>query len=160
MGSRKTSTSSPGFTLIEMLVVMGLLVILASLGLLVSMETYRGSSFRNERDTVVSILQKARSQAVSNVCLGSPCPDGAPHGVHVQNDKYVIFQGTTYSSGSSLNEIIKPRISTTQITETTDIVFAQLSGSVTTPGTITVSDNTGHSSVITINSEGQIIWTN
>lgn len=125
-----------------------------------SMSSYRGYSFRNERNMLISILQKARSQATSNFCLGSLCPDGQPHGVHIDPGQYVIFQGTTYVSGNSLNEIIKPNLGNILINAPTDIVFAQLSGSVTTPGTITISDQAGHSSMISVNGEGQIIWTN
>jgi hypothetical protein len=43
---------------------------------------------------------------------------------------------------------------------TPSVVFKQLSGDVASAVTITISDNYHHTSVITINTEGRISWTN
>lgn len=156
-----------GFTLLEILITIGLLAIVASLGLFVSMESYHNSSFHNERDLFISALQHARAQAVNNVCIGLSCTEGQPHGVHIVTTAgtvthYIVFQGTTYNSVDPLNTVIdvgKNISQNLQVTGMTDVYFDQLSAS-TTPTTITLQNNLGESSVITIGNEGQISWTN
>ena len=64
---------SKGFTLMEVLVVIALLGVIFSLSVFISLDTYRGSSFRNERDTLVGVLQEARSEAMNNICIGGTC---------------------------------------------------------------------------------------
>ena len=152
--------ASKGFTVLEMLVVMGLLAIVSALGLFMSMDSYRGGSFRNERDTIVTALQTARSQAMNNICLGSGCTDGKAHGVHFEIGKYIIFQGNAYSSSDPLNQTIASNDPNVVVTGPADVIFSQLSGQVAAAGTIAVSDQAGHSSTISINGEGQIVWTN
>jgi len=154
--------SQSGFTLIEILVVLTIFVLIAGFALFVSMESYRGSSFRSERDTAVNVLQKARSQAMSNICLGS-CTDGKQHGVHFTATQYIIFQGATYNSGDATNQAV-PVNNAVTITDTsgnppTDIIFSQLDAA-TTAATVRIKDNSGHSSDISVNTEGQITWTN
>src|SRR3989344_9280246 len=63
----KRSLSLTGFTLTEILVVVGIFALLMSFSLVVSLDIYRGDSFRAEQDFVISILQKARSQSINNI---------------------------------------------------------------------------------------------
>lgn len=148
-----------GMTFFEVLVVMGIFVIVGGFSLFVSMETYRGSSFRSDRDLLVATLQRARAQAMNNVCIGA-CSDGTKHGMHIQSDKYIIFQtNSDFADRDSAQDA--PFESNTSITKnpsTLDIVFSQLSGA-TTATTLTLTGG-GHTSVISIGSEGQITWTN
>ena len=150
--------SRRGFTLIEVLITIGLLGLIAGLGVFVSMDSYRGNLFRAERNIVVSILQKARSQAIHNVCVGSVCADGQLHGVHFDPNQYAIFQGAIYNPADINNEVIQAN-SNVHNSGLANIVFSQLEGT-TSGGTLTLTDNSGHTSAITINNEGQIIWTN
>lgn len=154
-----------GFTLIEILVVMAIFIIIAGFALFVSMDSYRGYSFRSERDTAVIVLQKARSQAMSNSCVGS-CSgnDGLKHGVHFDSvgNQYVIFQTTgDYTTGRDAGADQFIPVNNNVSINFPDVVFNQLDGAVPgAPISSTISDAVGHSSTITINSEGQIDWTN
>ena len=159
--------ATSGFTLIEILVVMGLLAIMAGLGLLMSMETFRGNSFRNERDTLVSALQMARSQAMDNMCFGGGCTDGKSHGVYIQTDggnvqNYIIFQGDTYNSSDPINQTIPAASYNIHLGAPVinQIVFDHLSGNVITAGDIILAGQDGHTSTISVNSIGAISWTN
>jgi len=151
---------SRGFTLIEVVIVMAIVAILGGLALILNMDNYRGYIFSGERNTIVNVLQKARSQAINNICLGSGCTDGKPHGAHFEPGKYIIFQGTAYDPLSTLNEIIKADSSDIQINPSAaDVVFSQLSGEVSVaPWTITISDSAGHNNTVSVNSEGRISW--
>ena len=61
--------SRAGFTFIEILMVMALLAILGGLGLFMSMESMRGGTFRDNRNIIVSSLQRARSMADEPVAV-------------------------------------------------------------------------------------------
>jgi len=141
-----------GFTLTEILVVMGLLAIFASFSMFISMDFYRSFSFRAEKNIAVSVLMKARSKALANV-------GEKTHGVHFESNKYVLFQGTPYDPGDSNNEdiFINPTVSTSGLIEVT---FDQLTGRTTlTPPATTLTIISGVKSVvITINEEGRIEW--
>lgn len=169
MASLRTSTGR-GFTLIEMLVVIGLLAIIGTIALVLSFDSYRAYSFRSDRDLIIATLQKARSQAVNGVCLSTllPCSGGVAHGVHIDSNQLVIFQGTSYNLADPANEIVALTSSATEVSltgEPKNIVFSELAGNATvdTPGnwSVTVRNTTnGQTSVITFNTAGQITWTN
>lgn len=146
-----------GFTMLEMLVVMGILALVGGFALFVSMETYRGSNFRSDRDLLVATLERARAQAMNNVCVGT-CTDGKPHGVHIQSDEYVLFQGSAYDVSDSTNSTFASNTNVTKNPATLDIVFSQLSGT-TSAKSITLSSGQG-TSTISVESSGRIIWTN
>lgn len=149
-----------GFTFFEILVAMGIFIIVGGFALFVSMETFRGAHFRSDRDLLIAALQHARAQAMSNICFGACIGnDGQPHGVHIQSDKYIIFQGNAYDSSDPNNAAFDSTITTTKTPATLDIVFSQLSGN-SAPATVTLTDAAGHASVISVSAEGQISWTN
>ncbi len=154
--------SAKGFTLIEILIVFGLIALLGGLVLFVSMDTFRGTTFRSERDVVVGLLQHARAQAMHNICNGASCTNGMPHGVHVQNDAYIMFQGATYNPTAATNARFDADTSFVHsgYLATNDIFFSQLSGT-TSCGVcdLTIADTTGRSSTITVSGSGQILWT-
>ena len=161
MALRRTFTPNlrRGFSLIEIIVVMSLFIAVAGMGLFVSMDSYRGFMFRSERDSVVSLLNKARSQALNNMCFGATCSGGKAHGVHFAAGQYTIFQGYTYAGRDvASDEVVAARDLAASVTPLTDIVFSPLAAT-TSSGTFTVTQDS-HSSVITVGTEGQIQWTN
>lgn len=155
--------SQAGFTLFEMIVVMGIITMLGTLSMIVGMDGFRAYTFRSERDMVVVALEKARSQSISNVCIGGGCTDGKPHGVRVANGSYTIFQGASYGArDAAVDETIASQVGGVAVSgaPANEVVFSQLSGNVLLPVTFTLSDGAGHSSVIDVNAEGRIAWTN
>ena len=157
MQSRKTCTSSSGFSLIEVVVVLGILAVLASFALVISMESYRGSSFNDERSLLISMLQTARSQAMSGVCIGSECTGGVPHGVYITSNSLALFQGTSYNASDDNNEVVPFSNRAITLSGAQQVIFAEFTGDATAT-TITLKDAAGRSATITIGSEGQILW--
>jgi prepilin-type N-terminal cleavage/methylation domain-containing protein len=150
MTSLRSSSAKRGFTIPEVLTVVGIFSLLAGLGLIMSMETYRGSSFRSERTTIVSALERARGRAMNNMYQ-------MPHGVYFDTatPAYVIFRGSSYVAGSSTNEVL-PASSSAVVTGPSSVVFNQLDGT-TSSSTITFTQD-GKNGTISINSEGRINW--
>ncbi len=154
-----------GFTLVELLVVIGIVAVVSGFALIMGLDSYRSSSFHGNRDVLVAALMHARAQAINNICIGgaSICHDGKPHGVAIRPaehpDKYVLFQGVSYTArDAGVDEVLNANIHYSY-TGATEVVFTQFSATTSTAVTITISDSM-RSSAITIGTEGQITWTN
>jgi prepilin-type N-terminal cleavage/methylation domain-containing protein len=155
-----------GFTLIEILVVMSLLVIIGALTTFANFDVWRSYNFRGESSLLVSVLQKARSQSINNICLGSGCTDGRPHGVYIQNDKYTIFQGSDWNNhDDAMDEDFEASSNISSASSTiNEVVFGQLSATTSFPhhtdlteGEIILNETDGfRSETISINNEGRI----
>lgn len=144
-----------GFTLLEAVMVLAIVAAVGTFALGMSFDDYRGDSARTERATLVAVLERARSQAMSNTCRGTGCTEGQPHGVHFTPDAYVLYQGPHFTTGDEANEQIDHVTKSTTISGE-DVLFAPLSAT-TTPEVITITDSTGRTLTVTVGSEGQII---
>lgn len=152
MESRRTLSlvrkNSKGFTLIEILIAVGLIALIVSLGLILSMDFYRTYAFNYEKDLIVSLLQQARSRSMANI-------NQITHGVGFNTDdhKYEILEDESPSQTFEANKSI-------EITwdEDENVVFSQLEGSCTCPsGDIEITlTGLGKTSEININNEGRI----
>ena len=148
-----------GFSMIEILVVLAMFVMMTGFGLYVNMENYRGSSFHSDRDLFVSLLQHARAQAISNKCGGSNCNfNGKAHGVFIQSDSYVIYQGTASTSRDFSEDAVFAANPSLTREGDLDFNFSQLTATTSGDKTMTLAGG-GKTSDITVSSEGQITWT-
>ncbi len=152
MKSRNTSLAN-GFTLIEILILLGLFAILASIGLIMGVDSIGRSTVHNERDTVVLLLQGARARALANV-------HESAQGVRLTPSSIILYEGASYPGANARtvernNGIV---ITDSGSNTTFDIIFAQLSGSVGVgAGTVTFSDG-AKTSTLDINGEGRLEW--
>lgn len=154
-----------GFTLIEVVIVLGLVVLIAGTGLFIDFDNLRGRLFHSDKETLIAALQHARSQAVASICRGEDCEDflsGRPHGVKIFNDRFVLFQGDSYDDrdpGVDAEIEANGNIDKDCAAIDCEVVFAVLSGDVANPGEIVLTDTTSsRSSTITVGVEGQIFW--
>ncbi|MCX6757422.1 MAG: hypothetical protein NTZ44_00865 [Candidatus Nomurabacteria bacterium] len=145
-----------GFTSIEMIVVLGIIVLLFLI-VLPSLNKMRESqTFKNTAQDVFSSLDKARSQTLASV-------NSSSYGVHFQSDKVVIFTGTTYSGSAITNVIvnISTPITISNVTiggvssTSGDIYFNRLTGEPNQSGSVTLSANSV-TKVITISATGSV----
>ncbi len=135
-----------GFTLIEVLVVIGLLIILLGAVVLADPSYVTRQVSRSEVATVVSALQKARSQSMNNI-------GQKPHGVYFDDaNDYVIFSGT-YDPGNANNIKLEKGTTVTITSAPEKIIFEQISGN-TNAETVVFSDG----KEIKINQFGLIEW--
>lgn len=152
--------------MLETVVVMGIFAIVAGAALFVSMETYRGSNFRSDRDLLVAALQRARAQAMSNICFDDggatfTCTDGMPHGVKILPGKVIVFEGSSYAARTSAADA-EFKTNVLSVSGADEIVFAQLSGTTACGSgcTAILSDGAGHISIATTTAVGRIYWSN
>lgn len=141
---------SEGFTLLEILIVMTLLIFIAGLALVYSLDSFKITNFRSDQSQLLGVLLKARSQAMANI-------NQKPHGVYLEasTTKYTLFQGANYVSRDTALDIVFSGNSAYSLGGATSTVFSQLSGT-TSPATITINDHIHSIYTICINSEGQI----
>ena len=160
MASRKIFISrlhvSPGFSLMEVLLVLAMLSVIASTTLLFSFSSYQSTLLQAEHETVVTQLQIARAQAQQTKY-------GLPHGLAFNPAGYagyVLFSGNSFAVSDTISHVrIPSRAGIATATSTpVEIVFAQLSGSSNFAGEITLHDSirSSASTTITINYEGAI----
>ena len=150
MGSPKICIhkTGEGFTLMEILIVISLFFILAGFGLAISMDAYRSFNFASDRDLLVSLLQKARSQSLNNV-------NQSPHGVYIAAASYVLFQGSNYISRDQSEDLIFPHSADLSLSGLPEVIFTPLSAT-TSAGNIILDDHIHPQSAISLNGQGQI----
>ncbi len=139
-----------GFTLIEILIVMAIFGMILSFGLTINTNLLWGDSFQSERSTIVSVLERARSQAMANLY-------NADHGVCYVEPNYIIFTGDNCVSSDS--ELIPANTNISSNASTTfpaKIVFERLTGK-TIDANIHLTDDT-RTADIKINNVGTINW--
>ena len=137
-----------GFTIIEITIAIGFILLVATLGLATDFDSYRRYAFYTNRTILVTALRSARSLALGNV-------DQEVHGVHVDVLGTTLFHGTLYASSSPKNEFFPFTIPVTQALGA-DVVFSQLVG--TTTGVVLVITDGVRRATTTITYEGAILW--
>lgn len=159
------SIPAKGFTLVEILIVIGLLAIIGGFSAVVSLDNYRMSAFRDERKTLITALQRARAMSLNNI-------NQEPHGVAVlpsdQPNFYVVFEGDSYGGYDPSTDELIPSVYPVEkgVGSLEVVTFAQLSGETECDGApcdgttaIRLSDPARSASVdIVVNREGQIDW--
>ena len=157
-----------GMTLVEIIIAISILALVASLGLFLNLDFAKSYNFRSEKNTIVSLLQRARGESLNNI-------NQSRHGVHFQDSpmKYIIFECpptppaspcTSYVSSSN-DLIISSSYNISIMSPPSpslpfDIVFEQLNGNCvncSSPITIQVND-ASKSYNISVISEGIIDW--
>lgn len=155
MKSRKIYIGNcAGFTLIEIMVSMAILAVLAGFGLFIAVDQYKSYALSSERNTVVSMLQKARSRALNNI---GETRHGLALGPIGKPTSYVAFRGATYATRNADYDEEVPMSPAVAITGVKEFVFRQLSGDGLNAGTATIS-TTEKSLTIDVNNEGRINW--
>lgn len=150
-----THHTKRGFTLIEIMVVIGLLAVFATMGLAFSFDSYRGYLFRSEYTTTVNLLAKARNQAINNFSQSN-------HTVAILSGEYRIYATDSYDEDDENTYRSFPRNNALTFSGPEEVTFEQLSGNVAScdsldPCTITFGYGLRTKS-ITINDVGGITW--
>lgn len=145
MKSRTTLKGNHGFTLIEILVALGIVAILFTASSFLNFNSYNRELLESEQETLVSVLITARSRSMNNI-------DASRHGVKIEDDNFILFRELPY------DEEIIPRNSNVKNTSTLDtVIFEQLSGEIDNFGEIILSENL-KTKKITLLQSGLIDW--
>lgn len=141
-----------GFTLIEMLVVLGISVILATGGFLSLWNLRKHQALRLAAESMVAFLRDAQSRSATQ-------EEGKGWGVHFENgvdrDSYWLFSGSAV--GAAVEQVVLPA-TVEFVTPTDDVFFSKVSGlpDVLTVVKIKLLGDDSAARTITINAQGTI----
>ena len=138
------------FTLIEILLVLGILAILISLTLPLSLSFYKSQQLNNHTQDLIQVLRIAQLKAMTAEADSS-------FGVYFDEGqkKYILFRGGFFDPAAPDNEEFDlPQIINIH-TPFSEIIFSKLEGKPNVFGNI-VLDSNGESRVININKLGRI----
>lgn len=128
-----------GFTLLELLIVMGIASILLSLTTINLVKVQHNVSVSAASDTLIADLKSQQIKAMSGAS------NGGSFGIHfTSSNSYILFHGT-YVEGDPTNFSISLddpfKVSSTF--PDNNIVFSKVSGEVAGPNTITIINTAG-----------------
>lgn len=149
-----------GFTLVELLLVMGIFAVLAAIGSVNYFSTISQTSAGTAEGVLIADLRSAQGKAMSSVGVsGMVAPSW---GIKFLGTSYVIFPGPTYVPGATSNYVVSVPSGTTLTTTfpNSQVLFERLSGEIlsyaedTDTITLTVEDTTKN---IELNSYGVVV---
>ena len=120
-----------GFSLVEVLLVVGLLVLLFSFGAVIYSSFTRADQFVLETGKIRELINEARVRSVSGISLGGS--QALSFGIYFQTDGYTLFPGTAYNSADTRNQRfslpVKIEISEINL-PANSLIFERISGEV------------------------------
>jgi prepilin-type N-terminal cleavage/methylation domain-containing protein len=151
-GTRDTrGTSAYGFTLIELILVITILLSLGAMSGVFYSRLLTQSNVQTVSDQLIGSFRKAQTYAMAS-------KRGSAWGVHYASNTITLYKGSTFGVDTSFNETFTVPQSIT-ITGFTDINFARVtglsaSGTPSTTPTIIISGTSNTSEQITVNAQG------
>lgn len=151
------SHSWAGFTFVEVVLVLGILVVVFALIAPVTRQFHIGSLLDTEAEALAADLRRAQAAAVAGLF-------DTAHGVRVNGtptDSWVLFRGATYTEGAAGNEThaVPSAIDITAVTLTgggQDVIFAERRGITTQAGSVTLRSPSGQTRTVSVNAEGVV----
>lgn len=137
-----------GFTLVELVLVIGILALLIVVSLPLAINFYKTRQFDVHENGIVQALRRAQLKAMS-------VEEDCAFGVHITSDQYVLFRGNSYAMRDSAFDEVFDLPGNLQVSGISEIVFSKLRGIPFSTGAITLTiDN--QSEAININEMGRI----
>lgn len=149
-----------GFTLVEIMVVIGLFATLSALAAITLLRPERSARAAAVIDTLIADLKQQQIKAMLGERLGLVNPLAT--GVYIDGNRYILFSGNDYSPGDSNNFVVDfpgQLVLTTNFPSS--IVFSRLSGEIVGfvdgSNVIFVTDeSSGDQRTLTINRYGAV----
>lgn len=139
-----------GFTLIEILSFIGILVLIFSISIPISLNFYKSYILQSITETILNSLKKARQDAIFGYY-------DSDFGVYFDNiqKKFIVFKGTSFSSRDQSFDLIYDVPSFIEFSGLSEIVFRKITGAPSQIGEIYIS-NGRIANALKITSSGKI----
>ncbi|MBI2028156.1 MAG: type II secretion system protein [Candidatus Levybacteria bacterium] len=154
----KVLKSGRGFTLVELGIVIGMLATLIGFATISLLNVQQKASINTTVQVIIADLKAQQAKAMIGDTEGRPTP--SPYGVHLDNDQYVLFYGSTYSSTETTNFVVKLSENLEFTTPSTDIIFSQTTGEISSPVSITIRNTSSEEKTIQLNKYGVVTGVN
>ena len=154
MRSSQHISKKNGFTLLEVLVCAGMIVVIASVSLY-SYDGYRRTqAFSNAQTELVGLIRQAQSKTLAG-------DTQLQYGVHLTSSGAALFSGNTYGGASSTITTVSfdPSVTLSNISlssGTSDIVFLRGTGEAASYGTLVLTNNSGKTNTIVVQETGTV----
>ncbi len=151
---RNFTKKTTGFSLIELLIVIGITTILAGVSAVVYGNLQVSAQLNDVSAQLTQSLRLAREQSLAGL-------NNIDHGVKIDSNQYTLYQGASYNIRESSYDRVFPLASALTLTldltpAGSDIIFYNGIGSPSATGTITVSHSVTGTKTIIINNLGVI----
>jgi prepilin-type N-terminal cleavage/methylation domain-containing protein len=161
MGGQNSRRRQAGFTLVELLVVMGLFGVLLTMTTIALIRPQATASISSTVNGLVADLKAQQLRAMAGD--SETATSAQPHGIYIQNNQYRLFKGSAYSGADADNFAVAAadNVGLSTTFTSTQVVFSKGTGEVGSfngsANTITVTNSiSGQTNVITINRYGAI----
>jgi type II secretory pathway pseudopilin PulG len=145
-----------GFSLIEMLVIIGILVILISMSASALLLFRKESDLSNNAEEIVSALRRAQNKSLASEA-------GGHYGVYFNSSQYILFKGEDYVSRDSSFDEINELPNNIEIYEIdlaggNEIVFDRITGITNRSGNVSLrlKDNPAKTESVYIDGSGRV----
>jgi prepilin-type N-terminal cleavage/methylation domain-containing protein len=128
----RSNISSLGFTLVELLLVMALVLIVGMVTSSIGISYYQSQILTETTDNFTSVLRQAQGYAMSG-------KNNSAFGIFVAEDSYVLFEGQDYESRLSNEDMIFPINSYINISGPSEIIFSPFTGTSNVVDTVYIS---------------------
>lgn len=150
--------SKAGLTLIELLISLGIIFLLAALGLSSFVQSRNIRDLSSSGQNALSVLRQAQSRALAG-------ENNSAWGVHLETSQFVLFRGSTYTGASFTKNFLLP--SAIEIANISlagggsDVVFNRIDGSTTQAGTFDLRVRSAPTTVfaVTVDGSGKVYQT-
>jgi len=136
----KDAVQQRGFTLIEMVLALGITSFLLGFIAINLTTSQRKASLSTTVTTFVSDLHQQQMKAISGDTEGRANADS--YGIHLDVNQYVLFHGTAYNVADSSNSPIALENGLQFSTSGVNVIFSRLNGEINVPLSITLQDTT------------------
>ena len=147
---RKTHKPQKGFTLLEIIIVIGLFALLVGISIPFGLDVYRSYVLISETRNMVSFLRRAETLSFTNTRNDS-------YGIMIMNDRFVVFRGASFATRDAAFDEEYLRSPLVTVSGIAHIVFAAVTGRPDIMGTTTFSNGVNKQTVF-INEHGTLFW--
>lgn len=152
---KKSAQFQRGFTLIEAIVVIGLMAVLLTIAVLPLVRPQERASGGAATDILVSDLKQ--QQILSMMGDGGSQANAQPHGIRLEAQRYTLFTGSSFATSTDQLVVnLDQGITIAGVALPFDIIFTSRSGETTPVSGITISNIGGDQKSLTINGLGGI----
>ncbi len=146
--SKNQKIDSGGLTLVELLIVIGILVLLIITSMPMAINFYKTRTMDVSLNSIVQTLRKAQLKAMS-------LEGDSFFGVYLTSEKWVLFKGNSYLTRDVAYDEVFDLPKNLQLSGLSEIVFSKLRGTPSDTGNIILTiDN--RTETININEVGRI----